>query len=146
MFRQNNVYITTEYGTRPCDEDREPCGAFYGLPFSGEIEEQATYEREQVQACLPERQFSATDELVLAHLRGERLDEELPKSRRRDAMLESQLVYEFRQDTIAPREVVENYRVLVQRYVRDGDMDAREKMDCVRTAWLKRGCYSRYDE
>lgn len=37
MFYQHNVYPATEYGTRECREDREPCGAFYGLPYSGEV-------------------------------------------------------------------------------------------------------------
>lgn len=37
MFRQWNVYPADQYGTQECPEDREPCGAFYGLPCSGEI-------------------------------------------------------------------------------------------------------------
>lgn len=41
MFYQHNVYPATEYGTRECREDREPCGAFYGLPYSGEVKRPA---------------------------------------------------------------------------------------------------------
>lgn len=83
MFVQDNVYIPEEYGTRECPEDREPCGAFYGIPFSGEIEEMAQYDRQQIFESMPTRWFSEKDERVLAIMRGEveRTDEEKEQER-----------------------------------------------------------------
>lgn len=106
MFRQNNVYVSTEYGTRECPEDREPCGAFYGIPFSGEVTGQFLPEQEQIHAQVSSRYFYKRDELTLAHLRGERLDEQ-PNTDKRVPMHDDQeivrkIVNEFRNDTQAP--------------------------------------------
>lgn len=73
MYVQDNYYDMTEYGTNDIAEYREPCGAFYGMPFAGEGEqgERNMYDLQQVQSFLPERWFGPKDERVLAHLRGE---------------------------------------------------------------------------
>lgn len=57
MFVQNDVYPASEYGTRECPEDREPCGAFYGLPFSGEIEDMPIFEADQLREAMPNKQI-----------------------------------------------------------------------------------------
>ena len=55
MFVQNDVYPASEYGTMECPEEREPCGAFYGLPFSGEIEDMPIFDAEQLREAMPNR-------------------------------------------------------------------------------------------
>lgn len=143
MFVQDNVYIPTEYGTWQCKPEREPCGAFYGLPFSGEITGQAIAEREQVQAFLPDRYFSDRDELVLAHLRGERLDEQPAKIERRPTTDENDpnrvrgLVDEFRNNTQAPLDVVAEYASLAREYVK-GKKYLLEKMHELYRTWMER--------
>ena len=78
MFVQNDLYPADEYGTRDCREWREPCGAFYGLTNSGEIEEQPLYVRDQIYAFMPDRTPYAThaDEQRMAEM-GTRKDETL---------------------------------------------------------------------
>lgn len=122
MFHQENAYIPTEYGTRNCKEYREPCGAFYGLPFSGEITGQFLPEQEQIQAQVSSRYFSKRDELTLAHLRGERLDEQ-PEMNNRvpmrdDPEIVRKMVTEFRNDTQAPTAVVKEYLQLAREYAK----------------------------
>ena len=56
MYRQNEYFSFDEYGTSEIPEYREPCGAFYGLPYSGEDEgEMPIYVKEQLQECMPDR-------------------------------------------------------------------------------------------
>lgn len=122
MFYQNDAYIMTEYGTRDCQEHREPCGAFYGMPFSGEIHGQFLPEQEQIQQQVSSRYFSPHDELILAHLRGERLDEGKEEEKGaviydNDDLWVRDLVTEFRNDTQAPHDAVEQYRKIAQEYI-----------------------------
>lgn len=70
MFVQNDLYPADEYGTRDCQEWREPCGAFYGLTNSGELTEQPLYVRDQIYAFMPDRTPLAThaDEQRIAEM------------------------------------------------------------------------------
>lgn len=71
MYVQDNYYSPEEYGTRDVPEYREPCGAFYGMPFAGEGEqgERNLYDLQQVRDYLPDRWLSDKDERVLELLR-----------------------------------------------------------------------------
>ena len=141
MFYQNDAYIMTEYGTRDCQEHREPCGAFYGMPFSGEIHGQFLPEQEQIQAQVSSRYFSKRDELILAHLRGERLDEQLEEPKglfcSDDTTRIRDMVTEFRNDTQAPRDVVSRYRDICREYFSGKRYLLNELHDMYRT-WIER--------
>lgn len=144
MFKQDEVYVPTEYGTRQCPKHREPCGAFYGIPFSGEIEEQAEYERLQIQASLPDRWFSKRDELVLARLRGEVY--ELPTPKREQPtkvglntekdVRAAQMVDEFVKNTQAPLDVIAQYRALVKAYV-EGEWKLLNDIIAMYQRWMQ---------
>ena len=84
MFCQNDVYVPDEYGTRECAEDREPCGAFYGIPFSGEVAELSLYDRQQIFDNMPTRWFSRRDERVLAKIRGEAVEDDEDEKQKRE--------------------------------------------------------------
>lgn len=55
MYVQNDYYNPDEYGTSFIPEYREPCGAFYGLPHSGEwqYDEPPLYVKSEVDASMP---------------------------------------------------------------------------------------------
>ena len=123
MFVQNEVYVPTEYGTRECQADREPCGAFYGVPFSGEIDGQALYDRQQIYEALPDRWFSPRDEKILAHMRGEDVEWESEvvktakiQSLKHEPKLVEKLVKEFILDTNAPPDIVLQYKLYARKY------------------------------
>lgn len=146
MFYQNDVYVPTEYGTRECAEDREPCGAFYGIPFSGEIEEMATYDRKQIQEAMPERWFGKKDERILARMRGELPNEKpqvyLNKPRMKDPRKAKdeaerrriELENDFLLNTNAPTDVQIRYREIVGAYV-NGENKLLNKMLDLYNEW-----------
>ena len=140
MFYQENVYVATEYGTRTCKAYREPCGAFYGVPFSGEIQDIGEYDREQFLAALPSRSFSRRDELKLARMRGE--DVELPQEVKKkpmseDPMIVATLTTEFSRDTGAPPDVVKEYRDIARRYAQ-GERYLVNNLHDLYTLWMSR--------
>ena len=142
MFYQQDGYVPTEYGTRECAEHREPCGAFYGMPFSGEVEEQAQYDREQIQEAMPCRWFSKRDELKLARLRGEEvvLPEEIYTKQapeKADPFVVIRLCEEFNRDTNAPADVRLEYRQLARRYAK-GERHLLSRLHDLYTLWISR--------
>lgn len=127
MFVQDNVYVATEYGTRFCDEDREPCGAFYGIPFSGEVEDLPIYERDQINAAMPDRWFSKRDEKVLAIMRGEIPSEQIQAGWKNPADIKddkerrcAELVNDFVLNCNPFEYVLQKYKELVVAYVKGG--------------------------
>lgn len=127
MFYQQDVYVPTEYGTNECKQDREPCGAFYGLPCSGEVDGVSEYERQQILDAMPCRWFSERDEQVLASLRGDRKQKMIVPSkpendskqavkRWNEQRIEA-LVTEFAEETKASENVVNEYRAIARAYV-----------------------------
>ena len=56
MYRQNDYFSFDEYGTGDIPEHREPCGAFYGIPFAGEDGgDIPLYVKEQLYDYMPDR-------------------------------------------------------------------------------------------
>lgn len=114
MYVQNNYYSPEEYGTRDVPEYREPCGAFYGMPFAGEGEqgERNLYDLEQVRDFLPDRWFSDKDERVLAHLRGEWKSKDEEKE---DAKAKNNA--RFRMMDVSKRNIYDRARELAREFV-----------------------------
>lgn len=113
MYVQDNYYSPEEYGTRDVPEYREPCGAFYGMPFAGEGEqgERNLYDLQQVRDFLPDRWFSAKDERVLAHLRGEWKSKEEEKE---DAKAKNDA--RFRMMDVSKRNIYDRARELAREF------------------------------
>lgn len=114
MYVQDNYYSPEEYGTRDVPEYREPCGAFYGMPFAGEGEqgERNLYDLEQVRDFLPDRWFSDKDERVLAHLRGEWKSKDEEKE---DAKAKNNA--RFRMMDVSKRNIYDRARELAREFV-----------------------------
>lgn len=108
MFSQNNVYIATEYGTRPCAEYREPCGAFYS-------------------------ECAISPSVVHGSMTGYMPDTHYARAGRRINLSVDikTLMEEFDRDLRAacpPKKVREEYHQLAFNYVTHGDMNALSRM------------------
>ena len=78
MYRQSDYYSFDEYGTGDIPEYREPCGAFYGLPFSGEDDgDMPIYVKEQMRDYMPDAN------LLAGEMRRKRPDEDEQEAERR---------------------------------------------------------------
>lgn len=128
MFYQNDVYPADEYGTRECPEYREPCGAFYGVPFAGEVEDQPLYVEDQLLTYMPTRWFGRKDEFYFAKQRCKAelksaAEVEPPKviekdpSKRAKFERAERLTMEFAINTQAPSDAVREFREYARAYV-----------------------------
>ena len=147
MYVQNNYYSPEEYGTRDVPEYREPCGAFYGMPFAGEGEqgERNLYDLQQVRDFLPDRWFSDKDERVLAHLRGEWKSKDEEKE---DAKAKNDA--RFRMMDVSKRNIYDRARELAREFVENSGVgttcEVRKRMANLLERYFKYGERFRLNE
>ena len=131
MYTQNDYYSWDEYGTGEIPEYREPCGAFYGIPFSGEDGgDIPLYVKDQLRECLPDRNIQDGE------MRRQRPDEDKQEADRRarervaaydlkpEANDRAQRLIDAFRTHCAPAiswSVHERFITIVRRYVDDGE-------------------------